>query len=50
MSNRQKWNDAIEVFDGLIKDFPDSPDADRYHYELAWALESVTASDESLRR
>ena len=37
-----EWNDAIEVFENLIKDFPDSPAVDRYRYELAWALESLT--------
>ena len=37
-----QWNDAIEVFDLLITDFPDSRDVDRYRYELAWALRSAT--------
>lgn len=37
-----QWNDAIEVFEQLIADFPDSRDVDRYRYELAWALRSAT--------
>ena len=39
-----KWNEAIEVFDRLIADYPDSPALDRYRYELAWSLKSATPS------
>lgn len=43
-----QWADAIEVFEALVRDFPDSPAAGRYRYELAWALKSATpAQDES---
>jgi len=37
-----KWDEAIEVFDKLIVDFPFSQKLNRYRYELAWALRSAT--------
>ena len=37
-----QWDGAIEVFEQLIRDYPNSPAMDRYRYELAWSLKSVT--------
>ena len=41
---QEEWKRAIESFENLIKDFPDSTAVDRYHYELAWAFRSAAPS------
>jgi TolA-binding protein len=38
----KSWNDAEKVFAQLIAEYPQSPNLDRYRYELAWAYQSQT--------
>lgn len=40
---QQEWAGAIKTFETLISEDTDSPRADRYHYELAWAHQSQSS-------
>ncbi len=47
-SQLEQWNRALESFDALIEQFPDSPHLPEAMYEKGWALQNLGRTDEAV--